>query len=115
MHIRTFLCTAVIAAAAAAAAAGGGGSDAKGIPGFWATVLGRAEMILNEKDTEALAFLTGESSCSIDNMAHERANSAVCVGGGGSTSGSLVGAGRVVAVCAARSQSHAKAALTFQR
>jgi hypothetical protein len=78
--------------------------------------LGRAEMILNEKDAEALAFLTGESSCSIDNMAHERANSAVCVcGGGGSTSGSLVGAGRVVAVCAARSQSHAKAALTFQR
>jgi hypothetical protein len=33
----------------------------KGVPGFWATILGRAEMVLNEKDAEALTYLTGET------------------------------------------------------
>jgi hypothetical protein len=32
---------------------------AKGIPGFWATVLARAEMVLSEKDADALTYLTG--------------------------------------------------------
>lgn len=36
-------------------------SDTKGIPGFWATILGRAEMVLNEKDADALTYLTGEA------------------------------------------------------
>jgi hypothetical protein len=35
--------------------------DTKGIPGFWATILGRAEMVLNEKDADALTYLTGKS------------------------------------------------------
>jgi hypothetical protein len=35
----------------------------KGIPGFWATVLGRAEMVLNEKDADALTYLTGGCGC----------------------------------------------------
>lgn len=34
------------------------GTDAKGIPGFWATILGRAEMVQNEKDADALTYLT---------------------------------------------------------
>jgi len=38
------------------------GSDAKGIPGFWATILGRAEMVLNEKDADALTYLA-DISC----------------------------------------------------
>jgi hypothetical protein len=31
----------------------------KGIPGFWATVLARAELVQNEKDADALTYLTG--------------------------------------------------------
>jgi hypothetical protein len=33
--------------------------DSKGIPGFWATVLARAELVLSEKDADALTYLTG--------------------------------------------------------
>jgi hypothetical protein len=33
----------------------------KGIPGFWATVLARAELVQNEKDADALTYLTGEA------------------------------------------------------
>jgi hypothetical protein len=36
----------------------------KGIPGFWATVLARAELVQNEKDADALTYLTGEARCS---------------------------------------------------
>jgi hypothetical protein len=31
----------------------------KGIPWFWATVLARAELVQNEKDADALTYLTG--------------------------------------------------------
>lgn len=41
-----------------AAEAAADDKDVKGIPGFWATVLGRAEMVLNEKDADALTYLT---------------------------------------------------------
>lgn len=34
--------------------------DDKGIPGFWATVLMRAEMVESEKDADVLRYLTGE-------------------------------------------------------
>lgn len=50
----TFL---LLLAAAAAAAE-------KGIPGFWATVLARAELVQNEKDADALTYLTGAARCS---------------------------------------------------
>eukprot|EP00775_Hariotina_reticulata_P013193 gene13193-13324_t len=32
--------------------------DTKGIPGFWATVLARAELVLSDKDADALTYLT---------------------------------------------------------
>ncbi|WIA18288.1 hypothetical protein OEZ85_009754 [Tetradesmus obliquus] len=34
------------------------GKPEKGIPGFWATVLARAELVQNEKDADALTYLT---------------------------------------------------------
>lgn len=34
------------------------GEPEKGIPGFWATVLARAELVQNEKDADALTYLT---------------------------------------------------------
>jgi hypothetical protein len=39
---------------------GAAAADVQGVPGFWATILGRAEMVLSEKDAEALTYLTGE-------------------------------------------------------
>lgn len=32
----------------------------KGIPGFWATVLARAELVQSEKDADALTYLSSE-------------------------------------------------------
>jgi hypothetical protein len=56
----------------------------KGIPGFWATVLARAELVQNEKDADALTYLTGAQ-----NAAHKHS----C-----STCGSDVAAGWFVGV-----------------
>lgn len=38
------------------------GPAEKGIPGFWATVLARAELLQTEKDADALTYLTSKQT-----------------------------------------------------